>query len=421
MDKLYIVLNELIAPLVPLWLSWRRLRGKEDNTRLRERFGYASIPRPAGVLVWLHAASVGEATSILPLISALRARYPKWHILLTTGTKTSADLMQLRLPQGVMHQYVPVDTREATWRFMRHWRPDVALFVESEFWPNLVMAADAWQCFMAVVNGRMSERSFRFWNNYPSLMRRMLGCFNLVVAQSEDDAARFRKLEAKHVSTVGNLKYDGEPLPSDDSKLLAITSALGGRPAWLAASTHPGEETLVALAHAKLKTTKHDLLTIIVPRHPTRGGEIAAELQKKFRIAIRSRGDKIKPDTEIYIADTLGELGLFYRAVDIVFMGGSLVPHGGQNPLEPARLASAIITGPYTHNFSDIYRDLESHKACLRASDADKLAALAGQLLTHAAMAQAMQDAAKAWVENQAGATHRLMDVFEPIFTAQAS
>jgi 3-deoxy-D-manno-octulosonic-acid transferase len=416
MDKIYIILSELISPLVPLWLFWRRLKGKEDKTRFRERFGYASLPRPKGQLLWLHAASVGESTSILPLITKLRARFPALHILVTTGTKTSADLMAKRLPKEVLHQYVPVDTRDATWRFMRHWRPDMVFFVESEFWPNLVFAADSWQCFMGVINARMSEKSFRFWNNFPSLIRKMLGCFNIVFAQSEDDKKRLAALGAKKTAAVGNIKYDGEPLPSDDARLLSLTAAIGTRPVWLAASTHPGEEILIAATHKKLSARVPTLLTLIVPRHPARGGEIAGALQKQFRIALRSRGDLPKPSTEIYIGDTLGELGLFYRAADIVFMGGSLVPHGGQNPLEPARLSCAILTGPHTHNFSDIYGDLEKMRACSRVANAEALAEQVNLLFKNTSEIQSRQDIARQFVEKQSGATDRLLEKIAPIF-----
>lgn len=416
MDKIYIILSELISPLVPLWLFWRRLKGKEDKTRFRERFGYASLPRPKGQLLWLHAASVGESTSILPLITKLRARFPALHILVTTGTKTSADLMAKRLPKEVLHQYVPVDTRDATWRFMRHWRPDMVFFVESEFWPNLVFAADSWQCFMGVINARMSEKSFRFWNNFPSLIRKMLGCFNIVFAQSGDDKKRLAALGAKKTAAVGNIKYDGEPLPSDDARLLSLTAAIGTRPVWLAASTHPGEEALIAATHKKLSARVPTLLTLIVPRHPARGGEIAGALQKQFRIALRSRGDLPKPSTEIYIGDTLGELGLFYRAADIVFMGGSLVPHGGQNPLEPARLSCAILTGPHTHNFSDIYGDLEKMRACSRVANTEALAEQVNLLFKNTSEIQSRQDIARQFVEKQSGATDRLLEKIMPIF-----
>ncbi len=366
----YRVLTAFIAPLIVLWLYWRRLCVKEDPARLRERFGFASKPRPEVTLLWLHAASVGEAMSVLLLIEKIRARFPQVKMLLTTGTITSARLMQARLPEGVIHQYAPVDTPQATLKFMRHWKPEFAFWVESEFWPNLVMDADDYQCFMGVINARMSERSFSGWQKHPALIRDMLSRFNMVFAQSAEDAKRLEMLGAKDVLCLGNLKYDAALLPCDEAELVQLAKHVGERPAWLAASTHPGEEALIAETHKLLSATRPTLLTIIAPRHPERGNDIANELKKNWRVAQRSKRESLTADTQFYIADTLGELGLFYRLCDIVFMGGSLVAHGGQNPLEPARLSCAVLTGPHTHNFADMYREMEKIGGCLRVKNA---------------------------------------------------
>lgn len=416
MIKTYRILTDFISPLMPLWLWWRKTQGKEDAARLRERFGYASKARPQGTLLWLHGASVGEANSVLKLIDLLREHFPHVHILLTTGTVTSATLMEKRLPAGVFHHYVPIDTPDATARFMRHWRPDIALWVESEFWPNLIASARAWECFMGVINARMSERSFRFWSKYPSLIRDMLGSFDFAYAQSEQDAQRLRALGASDVRYAGNLKYDASPLPCNETELLALKTQLGARPVWLAASTHPGEEALVAKAHALLSVGQPGLLTIIVPRHPGRGEDIARELAAYGKVAMRSKQQLPGPDSAFYLADTLGELGLFYRLCEVVFMGGSLARHGGQNPLEPARLGCAIITGPHTHNFLDIYRALDSAKACLRATSAEALAAQAGSLLSSSELRSRMHKAARAWVSSQSGACKRILNDIAPIF-----
>ncbi len=374
MLKAYATLTSVLAPLITLWLWVRRLSGKEDPKRMRERFGFASRPRPAGALLWLHAASVGEANSVLPLIDQLRERFPMFNILLTTGTVTSAQLMARRLPKDVIHQYVPVDTPQATARFMRHWMPDFAFWVESEFWPNLVLEANRSQCFMGVINARMSDRSFKSWDKYPALISAIIGAFDCVFAQSDKDATRFRALGARQVTNTGNLKYDALMLTCDEGELIRLTSAIGARPVWLAASTHPGEEEMIASAHTAIAAKHPGLLTIIAPRHPNRGPEITAALAK-YRVGVRSRKDAIAPDSEIYIADTLGELGLFYRLSETVFMGGSLVKHGGQNPLEPARLSCAIVTGPYVHNFADIYQEMEKTGAAITVKNADALAA----------------------------------------------
>jgi len=417
----YRMVTSVIAPLLPLWLYWRKLNGKEDRTRIRERFGFASLPRPAGTLVWLHAASVGEANSVLILIQKIREQFPALKLLLTTGTVTSARLMQTRLPREVIHQYVPIDTPKAVDRFIWHWRPDIALWVESEFWPNLVMAADDSQCFMGVINGRMSERSFHGWQKKAAMIKSMLRCFDIFFAQSEDDGKRLQTLGARDVMCVGNLKYDASLLPCDEGELTALTQAIGSRPLWVAASTHPGEETQIADVHALLCAMRPNLLTVIVPRHPERGADIASELQKKFRVSLRSRKEAITATTQLYIADTLGELGLFYRLCEIVFMGGSLAKHGGQNPLEPARLSCAILTGPHTHNFAEIYKEMEKTGGCLRIESADNLAAQLDGLFNNIAARNQLQSAVKKWMEGKGGTADRLLDILGPVFDPKAA
>lgn len=413
----YRLLTGLLSPLVPLWLHWRRMHGKEDPQRLRERFGYPSQPRPPGTLLWMHAASVGEANSILPLIHKIRERLPEVKLLLTTGTVTSARLMQSRLPKDAIHQYVPVDTPRAVERFIRHWHPDVAFWVESEFWPNLVLTADDYECFMGIVNARMSERSLQSWRRRPELIKKMLGCFNLIFAQTGHDAGRLEALGARDVLCVGNIKYDAALLSCDEGELISLQSAVGSRPVWMAASTHPGEEALIAEAQRLIRLTRPNLLTVITPRHPGRGPEIAAELRKQWNVALRSRREPLTPETHIYIADTMGEMGLFYRLCETVFMGGSLVAHGGQNPLEPARLACAIVTGPHTHNFAEIYGEMEQIHGCLRATDARSLALQVDALLTDARGRSLMQTTVKKWVESKGGTVARLMEFIEPVLT----
>lgn len=392
----------------------RRARGKEDKLRLGERFGRASKVRPAGTLLWIHAASVGEANSILQLIAQMRERFSDVNILLTTGTVTSAKLMQTRLPAGVIHQYAPIDTPEATAHFLRHWKPDIGFWVESEFWPNLVMSARKRGCFMVVINGRMSERSYAGWQNYAMAMAYdMMSCFEVAFAQSEGDAQRLRALGIRDVRTLGNIKYDATVLPCDEAMLITLQNAIGNRPVWLAASTHPGEEILVAQAHATLAKKTPNLLTIIVPRHPARGASIAAALPKS---ALRSRGDIITADTSFYIADTLGELGLFYRLCEIVFLGGSLVPHGGQNPLEPARLRCAIICGTHTHNFAEIISEMKEINAVKIVENAASLANAVQHFMNNAEALATAQITTKEWLRDKGGATARIIDTLAPIF-----
>ncbi|MEJ2121580.1 MAG: 3-deoxy-D-manno-octulosonic acid transferase, partial [Alphaproteobacteria bacterium] len=380
---LYAAAAWVLGPSVRVVLMLRRARGKEDAARLPERLGTAGLPRPEGPLIWLHGASVGEALSALPLIDRLLAGDATRSVLVTTGTVTSARLMAERLPDRAFHQFAPVDLPAAVERFLDHWRPDLALWLESELWPNAVRAAAKRKVPMVLVNARLSARSYRRWRAVPGFARSLLGAFELCLAQSPADADRFAALGATRAESVGNLKYASPPLPADAAALTALNTMIGARPVWLAASTHPGEETIVAEAHRKLRARHPTLLTIIAPRHPGRGAAIATELASAdLKVARRSTNEPITAETEIYLADTLGELGLFYRLAPIAFVGGSLVSHGGQNLLEPAQLGCAILHGPAVFNFEAIAGAMKDAGASERVFDAGSLAAAVDTLLT---------------------------------------
>lgn len=320
----------LAAPLVPLILRSRAKRGKEEVKRLSERLGRASLPRPPGKLIWIHCASVGEALAALALVSALLEK-ADCHVLVTTGTVTSAQLMAQRLPPRAIHQYAPLDSGRATKRFLDHWHPDLALFVESELWPNLIVEGHTRGMKMALVNARLSQRSFRRWRMAPGLVKRLLCSFDECLAQDAGVAGRLTALGAPSVRITGSLKADAPPLPVDEAALQAFSSALGVRPLFLAASTHPGEDEILLDVAKALHGFGSNALTVIVPRHPRRGPEIEALARARgFTAARRATGALPAPETQIYIADTLGELGLFYRVTNFAFLGGSLVPHGGQ-------------------------------------------------------------------------------------------
>lgn len=418
MLSLYRIFSCLVTPLARLYLRIRRFRGKEHPARFRERLGYASASCGGNQkpLLWIHAASVGEAQSVLGLIGELRAQYPQQALLVTTGTVSSAELLAARLPEGVVHQFVPVDLPQAVRRFIAYWRPDAALWVESELWPNLILSARASGCRMAIVNGRMSARSFDRWRRFPGSIRRLLSCFDLCLAQSAEDAARFQALGATHVECAGNLKYDAEPLQADAMQLETLHAQIGARPLWLAASTHPGEEAVIAQAHRMMAAAHPGLLTLIVPRHAPRGGAIATMLAKDgWRTAQRSQGDAVTPDTSFYIADTMGELGLFYRLAEIVLMGGALVPHGGQNPLEAARLSCALLLGPHMENFAAVTRELESAHACLRVESAAQIAEAAGSLLRNPQQRAALAANAFGVTHSHRGVTARVAAALRPL------
>ena len=377
---LYRAVTTIAAPAVRAYLAQRMRTGKEDRERICERFGIPSAARPDGALVWVHAASVGESLSMLSLIARLIQDRPALSLLVTTGTVTSAGLMAERLPAGVLHQYLPVDRIGWVRRFLDHWRPDLVLWVESEFWPNLVSEIGARAIPAVLVNARISPASFAGWRRGRGIIRRLLANFIFCLAQTGDDRDKLIALGAADVRMPGNLKFAADALPVDDGALDAMRSAVGDRPRWLAASTHAGEEDVIADVHLRLRALYADLLTIIVPRHTGRAGDIAARLrQSGFTVALRSAAQA--PDAEFYIADTMGELGLFYRLAPVVFMGGSLVPHGGQNLLEAAKLGCAVIHGPHMVNFRAIAEEMGRAGATGIAADADGIAAEADALL----------------------------------------
>ncbi len=377
----------LLGPLVRLWLQRRAARGKEEPARLSERLGIPGLQRPEGRLVWCHAASVGEAQALLPLLQALRRRESGLTLLLTTGTVTSARLVQQRragMPEGdgILHQFVPVDLPGAVDRFLDHWRPDLAVWTESEFWPGMLNGLRHRGIPALLINARLSDRSCRRWQAAPGTARWLLGSFAAIYAQTHGDAERLRRLGARDVQEVGNLKLAAPPLPVDEAAVAEWQQRLQGRPRWLVASTHPGEEPLAVLAHRFLEPHFPGLLTIIVPRHPERGPALASELgAPDLNIALRSRGEMPDAKTDLYIADTLGELGLWCRLSPLVAMGGSLIPHGGHNPLEPARLGCAVIFGPHMFNFTEAGAGLIAAGGARQFGDSSGLAEAAAALL----------------------------------------
>ena len=365
--RLYTAATHVAAPWLRRMLKRRARHGKEILSRLAEREGVASLPRPAGRLVWLHAASVGEMMSALPVIELLAARGA---VLLTTGTVTSARLAAERLPQGVMHQFIPLDTPGWAARFLDYWHPDAALFMESEIWPNLLHGCDQRQIPRFLINGRLSAASARSWRWLPGLARQLLGGFKAVHAQSASDATRFTALGARRVLDWGNLKNATKPLPYVPEALADIQRFICG-PVWLAASTHPGEEEIIHAVHQDLLVAFPALITVIVPRHPERGGEVAVLCRAAPR---RSLGQSPLPG-HVYVADTLGELGLFFRLAPFAFIGNSLVSGGGHNLIEPAKLARPVICGPNMENFIEARDCMVQARALIQVGGQDDLAA----------------------------------------------
>lgn len=416
MYRFYRTITWLVSPIVPVMLKRRMALGKEDAERLHERVGVASAARPDGKLVWIHAASIGESNSVLPLIEALLKEFPLLHVLLTTVTVTSAMMMEKRLPVRALHQYAPVDTLDAVSKFLEHWKPDIALWVDSEIWPNIIMETSKRGAVMGIINARMSYKSFRSWRFARGFIKDILACFTLCFAQSEEDMDRLIILGIPSVTAVCNLKYDAPALPCDDNELANLRSLVGKRHLWLAASTHPGEEKIIAGVHESLRTEFPGLLTIIVPRHAKRGDEIAVELSS-LKIVQRSKNGSIEPDTDIYIADTMGELGIFYRLAKIVFIGGTLVPHGGQNPLEPARIGCAIITGPHYYNFRTVINGMQDGNAIASVSDGEELRIKLKELLENNDLRESLAGSAMEHAKSECGAINKIMNGLQPYIT----
>jgi 3-deoxy-D-manno-octulosonic-acid transferase len=420
--RAYRALTRYAAPLAPLMLAWRTRIGKEEPARRPERYGKASIDRPAGFLAWFHAASVGETNAVLPVIEAIAAEHPEINLLLTTGTVTSAKLARARLPEGAVHQYVPLDNQDYVRRFLKHWRPDLAVFVESEIWPNLVLETSTLHIPLVLVNGRMSFRSFRRWRGRPGLSRPLFSAFNLVLAQNERMAQRFAALGTPRAVPVGNLKADAPPPPVELAGHKKLAAALAGRTVWLAASTHPGEDNIAAVAHLAMKKARPDLLTVIVPRHPERGPFIARLLAgADLNVTLRSEGKLPEAGTDIYIADTIGELGLFYNLVPVALIGGSLVPHGGQNPVEAIKLGAAVMTGPHWRNFADAYDELLRAGGAVQVSDAQSLANTALLLLENAQARGRIMSRAEGAVARLGGALPRTISELEQFLPPKAT
>jgi 3-deoxy-D-manno-octulosonic-acid transferase len=373
--RTYSAATRLAQPAASLLLGLRERRGREDGARRNERMGQACLPRPEGRLVWIHAASVGEINAVLPLADALREQRADLEFLFTSGTVTSAGLAARRLGPHDIHQYVPLDTPQFVQRFLEHWRPDLAVFTESEIWPNLVIETAARRIPLALVNARMSNRSYGRWKRFRGLSRPLFSRFDIVLAQNEKFARRFGEIGARNTLAVGNLKIDAPPPPVDESELIRLKRAIAQRPAFVAASTHDGEERAIAAAHRGLTRQLAGFCTVIAPRHPERGTEIA-ELVRGLGMVVAQRSLGVLPTaaTDIYVADTIGELGTLYALAPIAFIGGSLVDKGGQNPIEAIRHGAVILTGPHHQNFRDAYQALLRHHGALEVSSADELA-----------------------------------------------
>ncbi|MET0638651.1 MAG: glycosyltransferase N-terminal domain-containing protein [Hyphomicrobium sp.] len=418
--KTYRLGTTLLRPAVPLLLNLRGQHGKEDLSRRGERLGFAGRPRPDGQVVWIHAASVGETNSILPLIKNILDANPHVHVLLTTGTKTSAEIAAQRLPERAVHQYIPLDVPQYVQRFLDHWKPTIAIFTESDIWPNLVLGASERHIPLVLVNARMSPRSIKRWRKYAGVGRPLFSRFAAVLAQNAQIARAIKWLGAPNVITAGNLKIDSPAPPVNAETLAILKNAVGGRPLFLAASTHPGEDTMIAAAHSQIRRDVEGLLTIIVPRHPERGSGLAATLGGLgLRTQLRTRSSSPDRDTEIYVADTIGELGTFYSIAPVALVGGSLIEHGGQNPIEAVRLGSCVLTGPFVHNFKEAYAALFREGGAIEVRSSDDIAKQVTLLLEDQQAAVRMRHGADLALQSLGGALSKTLGAIQPLLEQQ--
>lgn len=414
---LYRVLTILLSPLIFILLIIRFFRGKEDKKRFKERLGFFTRNRPTGRLVWMHGASVGECLSMLPLVQKLINSNQNLTVMVTSGTVTSADLMNKRLPKGAFHHYLPVDFPWATKRFVRHWQPDLVLWFESDFWPNMLSSIRRQNIPLVLLNGRISDKSFARWQKFSGMIQSIQNLFTLSFGQTKEDAHRLKVLGAKDVVSVGNLKFAATQPPFDLKELKSLKKAIGQRPCWCMASTHANEEELGMQAHMLISKQYANLLTVISPRHPHRGDEIEKMLKKNgLNVARRSRGEDISSQTDVYLADTIGEMGLIYQLTPFVFVGGSLIAFGGQNLLEPMRLHRAVVIGPHAFNFREIVAQAKKAKALVEVADVKGLTKRLLSFLMKPAEAEKMAVRAEKLATSEMNVLDRVYDILHQRF-----
>ena len=416
--SIYRAASSALTPLLRPYLKRRAVKGKEDPARLDERFGHADRPRPEGQLIWLHGASVGETLSALPLLRALLEANPDAHALFTSGTVTSAGLLAERLPKRAFHQFMPLDQPAAIKRFLDHWKPNLALWIESELWPNTLEAIREAGIPAALVNARLSEKSFAQWKRARGLSERMLSAFSLALAQTEETGQRLEALGARGVSVTGNLKAAAGPLPAAPDALAQLKEMIGQRPVFAAASTHPQEEEMLGRVYLKLKDAWPDLLMVLAPRHPERGSEIAETLRGQgLAVSRRAARVRVMAETNVYLMDTIGELGLLYRTATFAYVGGSLVAHGGQNPLEAARLGLPVLHGPHVFNFRGEYDELGTAGVAREVADEAALAAAVAEWLAAPEASAELGTRAQRIAELGAGAFDAAKAQLAPLLT----
>lgn len=417
--NLYRILMFILKPMVRPVLFLRRKKGLEttDKNRKCERFGVASVKRPQKKIVWFNAASVGESNSIIPVIDELLKKSPDCFVLVTTTTVTAAENMAKKLSgKNAVHQFLPIDRTAYVKRFFNYWKPSIGFFVDSDFWPNLILSAKSYNIPLVLLNGRVSDKSFAKWKNNLAFIKPLAEAFEFTFGKSNDDCKKLSVMGFKNPVCVGNLKYAVPPLSYDKEELKNLSSQIGKRHLFVVSSTHPGEEELCLSAFMIVKQRFPDVLMIIAPRHPARGEEIKSLVENNNLTAVlRSSGAKITKNLDVYIADTMGELGLFYQLSEAAFVGGSLVKWGGHNPMEPARLHNAVLSGKYVHNFQETYDLLNKEKAVVLVNDEKDLASKIKGFFENPDAQKDYMSRAFYVAEREAAVLNRVMEKLDPI------
>jgi 3-deoxy-D-manno-octulosonic-acid transferase len=413
----YTTLFFIGLPLIILRLIWRGFRAPAYWRRWSERFGSSPILSEQVPIIWVHAVSVGEVEASRPIIKALQAEYPEHQILLTTMTPTGSERVKLLFADTVKHCYLPYDLPIAINRFLKRTHPEFGIVMETEIWPNLLFHCQRMGISLILANARMSERSAKGYARFPKFIKTVLKSVQLIAAQSQDDRRRFQQLGAdiKKVHAIGNLKYEIS-LPASLTEQAAAMRDIWdiNRPVWVAASTHDGEEEIILNASRQVRSLFPNLLLIIVPRHPERFDRVTALTQRAgFKTLRRSEHRPCSSDIEILVVDTMGELPLFYAASDVAFVGGSLVPHGGHNLLEPAALGRAVITGPHFFNFNEITKQFLQADAAIQVSDTSELAKTVIELLQNSQQRAQMGEAGLRLIATSQGASTRLINLIK--------
>ena len=416
LSALYPLAIGFATPLVPALLQWRTAQGKEDPLRRTERTGHSTRSRPEGPLLWIHAASVGESISALALIDRLLQKNAALHILVTSGTVTSANLLAHKLPARAIHQYIPLDVPRYARRFLDHWTPDAALWLESELWPNLLSELKKRNIPAARINARLTAKSEHGWRWVKSWFCQINSAFQVILAIGPADAQRFNALGVPNVQQAGNLKLTAPPPAADEKASATLQAKIGVRPVWMFASTHAGEEELALRVHTTLAPKYPDLLTLIVPRHIARADDIINILGDAT--PRRSKGEWPQPDRPFYLGDSMGEMGLYYRAAPIVCVGGSFTPKGGHSPVEPAQCGAAVVIGPDTRKCEDLVDALVPAGALIKVRSEAELARTIDRLLSDIVLRDRMRTAALSATRQSDIILEQTLAALSPILTA---